>query len=94
MNYIMNLKKMNNVLIFDNKKNYVNKNYVNKNYVNKNYVSKNFVNKKYGIKNKNSNNKNFTSNNFRETTNWNQITYHIIETLVKKSPILITPLDY
>ena len=78
------LKKMNNVLIFDNKKNYVNKN----------HVSKNYVNKKHGIKNKNSNNKNFTSNNFRETTNWNQITYHIIETLVKKSPIYITPLDY
>ena len=58
------LKKMNNVLIFDNKKNYVNKNYVNKKYVNKKHVSK-----KYGIKNKNSNNKNFTSNNFRETTN-------------------------
>jgi hypothetical protein len=53
------LKKMNNVLIFDNKKNYVNKN----------HVSKNYVNKKHGIKNKNSNNKNFTSNNFRETTN-------------------------
>ena len=78
------LKKMNNVLIFDNKKNYVNKN----------HVSKNYVNKKHGIKNKNSNNKNFISNNFRETTNWNQITYHIIETLVKKSPIHITPLDY
>jgi hypothetical protein len=58
------LKKTNNVLIFDNNKNYVNKKHVSKNYVNKNYV-----NKKYGIKNKNSNNKNFISNNFRETTN-------------------------
>ena len=63
------LKKMNNVLIFDNKKNYVKKNHVSKNYVSKNYVNKNYVNKKHGIKNKNSNNKNFTSNNFRETTN-------------------------
>lgn len=48
------LKKMNNVLIFDNKKNNVNKKHFGK---------------KHGIMNKNSNNKNFTSNNFRETTN-------------------------
>lgn len=53
------LKKMNNVLIFNNKKNYINKKHVNK---------------KHGIKNKNSNNKNFRQNNFRETTNRNQIT--------------------